>query len=89
MIKASLRATTRASLLLCVALLGGCAHVVVPHASVGAAETQSTGKNPVVVAVPPVPSGDSEIVIHENGHDIRTPNIWLGALFVALLFLAK
>lgn len=87
--RASLSATTRASLMLCVVLFGGCAHVVVPHASEPSAETQSTGKAPVIVAVPPVPSDDSEIVIHEYGHDIRTPNIWLGALFVALLFLAK
>ncbi len=83
--RAHMQTFTRSALL----LLGGCAHVVVPHVSETTAETQSTGKNPVIVAVPPLPSGDSEIVIHEYGHDIRTPNIWLGALFVALLFLAK
>ena len=89
MMPAHMHATIRVVLLLCVVLFSGCAHVVVPYASEPAADTQSTGKNPVVVAMPPAPSRDSEIVIHEYGHDIRTSNIWLGALLVVLLFLAK
>lgn len=78
----------RGILLLCVLLLGGCAHVGVPHASEPSAETQPAGKNPVIVAMPPIPSRDPDVVIHKYGQDIRT-NIWLGVVFGILLFLAK
>ena len=78
----------RGTLLLCVLLFAGCAHVVVPRVSEPSAETQPTGKNPVIVAMPPIPSRDSEVVIHDYGQNIRT-NIWLGVVFGILLLLAK
>ena len=80
---------TRIALLLGVILNAGCAHVVVPEVAEPAAETQPSEKNPVIIAMPPVPSRDSEVIIHEYGHEIRTPNLWLGGLFVILLSLAK
>ena len=80
---------TRVALLLGVILFAGCAHVVVPNASEPSAETQPAGKNPVIIAMPPTPSRDSEVVIHEYGQDLRTPNIWLGVLLAALIFMAK
>lgn len=76
----------RGTLLSCVLLFGGCAHVGVPQVSEPPAETQPTGKNPVIVAMPPPPARDPEVVIHEYGQDIRT-NIWLGLVF-GLLVLA-
>lgn len=79
----------RIALLLCVVACGGCAHVAMPHALQSAAETQPTSKNPVIIAMPPVPSGDATVIIHEPGVDVSTGNIWLGALFVVLLLLAK
>jgi hypothetical protein len=60
-----------------------------PHAIQSAAETQSTSKNPVIIALPPVPSGEAKVIIHEPGVDLSTGNIWLGALFVVLLLLSK
>lgn len=78
----------RGTLLSCVLIFGGCAHVGVPPASEPPAETQSTGKNPVIVAMPAPPARDPEVVIHEYGQDIRT-NIWLGIVFGILLFMTK
>ena len=80
-------AINRIALLLSVVLVGGCAHVVVPHAPGPSAGTQSTGNHPVIVAMPP-PTRD-EVIIHERGRDIRTTNLWLGALFAAVVLLAK
>ena len=82
-------ANIRLALLLCVVACGGCAHVAMPHALQSAAETQPTSKNPVIIAMPPVPSGEAKVIIHEPGVDLSTGNIWLGTLFVVLLLLAK
>ena len=81
-------AINRIALLLCMVLVGGCAHVVVPHALEPSAETQSTGNNPIIVAVPS-PSHDSEVVIHRRGQSIRTSNLWLGGLLAVLALLAQ
>jgi len=82
-------ASNRIALLLCLALLGGCAHVVGPHASQSAAETQPSSKNPVIIAMPPVPSGEPKVIIHEPGVDLSTSNVLLGVALAVLLSLVK
>lgn len=76
---------TRASLLGCAILFSGCAHVVVHTA----AETQPGGKNPVTIAMPPLPSDEPKIIIHEPGVDLSTPDIWLGVFLALLLSVAR
>jgi len=85
----SLSAIARVALLLCVVACGGCAHGVVPHASQSAAETQPTSKNPVIIAMPPIPSGEPKVVIHEPGVDLSTSNVLLGVALAVVLFLVK
>lgn len=80
-------ATNRIALLLCMVLVSGCAHVVAPRALEPSAETQATGK-PIIVGVP-APTPESEVVIHRQGQDIRTSNLWLGGLLAVLVLLAK
>ena len=84
-----MQTVTRSALLLCLVLLGGCAHVVAPHASDPAAETQPGGKTPVIIAMPPIPSDESKITIHEPGVDLSTPDIWLGVFLALLLSVAR
>lgn len=72
--------------ILCNAMLfGGCAHVAVQTA----AETQPGGKNPVIIAMPPIPSDEPKITIHEPGVDLSTPDIWLGVFLALLLSVAR
>ena len=89
MAPARMTASNRVAMLLCLVLLGGCAHGVVPHASQPAAETQPNGKNPVIIAMPPIPSGEPKVVIHEPGVDLSTSNVLLGVALAVVLFLVK
>ena len=81
MIKAGIR-----NVILCsVMLFGGCAHVVVQTA----AETQPGGKSPVIIAMPPIPSDEPKVIIHEPGVDLSTPDIWLGVFLAVLLSVVR
>lgn len=85
----SMKLITGTVFVMCLALFGGCAHVVVPHASEPSAETQPSGRNPVIIAMPPIPSDEPKVIIHKPGVDLSTPDIWVGVLLALLFFVAK